>query len=375
VNYYPDAPYWLALLESAALKRRMAKTVIYRRCIEGRETLADLLGMNRSDVQTSLDLTADEASAVLEALRQAPAREAELADLARQGIGLITRADVTYPDLLAERLPEEWLPYYLYYAGDPAIVTQPGVAVLGGTSSDEAARTIARDLARTLAAEGHNLVGGYDRGVDRLALDTAREAGGNATMVLPLGMNSFRQVLAGMRRHLDEGRLLVLSPYAPDVTYTEALAGARRALLVALSEAVYMVSPDDDPGDWPALVELLRAGLQVGVWQGRPGSWVTAGAAPFDDVAAALQPLRAMYGNAEGVTGATSGDAEIIGDDILPEGDGQAMGEPIEFSDADSAVEILGRTGTVPDVLARRLAERLGRDEPPEEDEWGADGA
>jgi hypothetical protein len=102
---------------------------------------------------------------------------------------------------------------------------------------------------------------------------------------------------------------------------------------------------------------------------------VTAGAAPFDDVAAALQPLRAMYGNAEGVTGATSGDAEIIGDDILPEGDGQAMGEPIVFSDADSAVEILGRTGTVPDVLARRLAERLGRDEPPEEDEWGADGA
>jgi hypothetical protein len=35
--------------------------------------------------------------------------------------------------------------------------------------------------------------------------------------------------------------------------------------------------------------------------------------------------------------------------------------EPIEFKDADSAVEMLGRSGTVPDVLARRLAERLGK--------------
>jgi hypothetical protein len=324
--------------------------------MQERALLGDLLSLNADEVRTRLELADADAAAVLQALRQAPAYEAALADMGRHDIGLIIRSDVAYPDLLDERLPEDWLPYYLYYRGNAAILTQPGLAVLGATRPGDPARTIAQDLARALVADGHSLVGGYDRGVDRLALDAAWQAGGSTVLVLPLGMNPFRQALVGMQKQLDEGRALVLSPYAPDVAHSEALATARRALLVALSEALYYVEPDDEPKDWPALVELLPDRVRAAVWQSAPASWTEAGATVFADVAEALRPLRALYSGIEGVSEMAAGEESLDGAALSEEDD---LGEPIEFTDAHSAVEMLGRTGAVPDVLARRLAQRL----------------
>ena len=39
-------------------------------------------------------------------------------------------------------------------------------------------------------------------------------------------------------------------------------------------------------------------------------------------------------------------------------GEGDELPEPIAFEDAEEAIETLGRTGRVPDALARRLRER-----------------
>lgn len=347
-----EAALWLALLGESGPGRRVAKAILHAWCLEERQPLAALFDLSSKEMAERLRLTAMQAGQVLAARRAAPEQEALLARWAAQGIEVATRADVAYPDALAERLPEEWLPYVLYYRGTLDVLTQPAFSVVGAAQPTAEGALLARELGAWLAAEGHGVVSGYSRGVERLALEAARGVGGAVVWVLPLGLGQAEAILRPYDGELAAGRGLALSPYAPETAYRDELAAARRVLIVALSVSLAAVEPDDGPADWASLPEFLRAGGRVLVWPGNP-SWTEVGAVAADGLAGMQHEIEALFGGAP-----TEADAP----GVTEIGEAPAFSaEPIEFKDADSAVEMLGRSGTVPDVLARRLAERLGK--------------
>lgn len=287
---------------------------------------------------------------MLAAATQVPAQAALLDNLARHDIGLLRRVDVAYPEALTERLPEERLPYCFFYRGDLTVLTQPGLAILGGQSPSPGARRTTEELSRALAGDGHHLVGGYGRGIDRLALDTACGEKANTTLMLPLGIQRFAEQLDMLSEPLDEGRMLVLSPFAPEVPYRDALAEARLSLVAALSEATFLIAPDRGPRGWPAVAALLQTGRELLAWLGSDDAhtpaWLQAGATAFDDAASGRLRLLEWLGAAPATLGADEGNA------ITAPGD-----SPLPFADAESAIDALSRSGTVPDALARRLRE------------------
>lgn len=362
MNQSREAAYWLALLHDSQVKRRVAKEAIYRWCIEGGRSLSSLFELSADQVAGQLELDAQRAAQLLAAAQSAPVQASLLGDLSRRGIEMITRADVAYPDALVECLSEEWLPYFFFYRGGLHITTEPGLAILGGGQPSPEAGEIARQVARMLAEGGYHLVGGYDKGIDRMALDTARGAEGQVTIILPLGIEHFESATNTMEEALRQGRMLLLSPYAPDASYSEALARARLALVAGLSEALMLIAPSYGPTDWPALDQFTGAGGRLFIWSGTDAelasAWIGVGALPFEDATTACQLVLDLFGT---TPNALEGESAALSDvDKLGDFEGT---EPIVYADADSAIEALSHSGTVPDVLARRLreAERLHR--------------
>lgn len=355
----PESAYLLALLNSGLAPRALAKRVIHRWAVAESRPLAELFTLPPVELATQLELNPAEAAQVLSCAERAPQQAARVAALEQLGGGVLTRLDVAYPETLTQRLPEERLPYALFYRGSLALLSEAKAAVIGATSPGPEALEMARDLGAQIPGSDYILAGGYERGVDRRALDGAREAEGYTVVMLPLGLERFEPFPQAWARSLQEEQLLVLSPYPLESAHTEALARARMPLLAAVSEALLLVAPEQTP-------EALWAGSPPPepppalLWQGSEGdaaqAWLQAGAIPFGAAAEAqdrlLRALGLLVDEDEPIS---TGPADST--PLLPE-------EPVTFPDAETAIDTLGKSGKVPEALARRLRQaNWGKDE------------
>ena len=87
---------------------------------------------------------------------------------------ILTRADARYPPLLAE-IPDA--PLLLYVRGDPALLAEPQIAIVGSRNPTPSGLEITRDFARRLAADGLLITSGLALGVDGAAHAGALETG------------------------------------------------------------------------------------------------------------------------------------------------------------------------------------------------------
>ncbi|MBN1399351.1 MAG: DNA-processing protein DprA [Anaerolineae bacterium] len=336
---------WLRLLSDSSLPRRTAKTVIRHWSVEEARPLLSLWDLTPQEMQEQLALEQADAKRVSAIAQDVAATESTLRLWSQRGVGLVTRAEVAYPEMLLERIPEDQVPYFFFYAGDLAIATQPGIAVLGSGAPTQEAEALVRDLVGRLVGDGHHLVGGYARGVDRLAVDQAVGSQGQALIVLPLGFEPFQPALGRLKPSVDQGRMLILSPYALEEPYAERLADARLPLLAALSASLALVEPG--PPEWAWLSEFRAWGGVTLISSGRDVEasrrWLEAGAMPFDDAHSAVQQIARLFG---------AGEADVP---LEPHATSLSEVELPPFDSPQEALDVLTRGGTVPEALARRL--------------------
>jgi DNA processing protein len=99
---------------------------------------------------------------------------------------VIRRREARYPPLLAQLHDP---PRELHLRGDPRMLAQSSVAVVGARSCSPYGAQVARDLARELAHAGVVVVSGLARGIDGEAHRGALEAGGATVAVLGCGID------------------------------------------------------------------------------------------------------------------------------------------------------------------------------------------
>lgn len=343
-----EAGYWLALLCDGLLPRAQAKRLLYRWCVEQARPIGELFQLDPAGLQQA----AEESAEVAQRLTQVEARGAPwaalLKDLAAQGIHLLTRADVAYPEALAQRFPEEQLPYFLMYWGALEALAQPAVALSGHSHPSAQAAQMARALVEVAAGQGFALVGGYERGIERIACDAARQIQAAAISVLPMGLRAFAAASKGLCEPRAAEQALLLSPYEPDAPPSAAQAAARCTIVAGLAEALLIVAPERRPGDWPLADGLLAAQRPVHVWQSAEDAsivdaWIAASARLFADATDVQRLLSESFG----------AQAEIMADYDPDEKDSALPA----FPNADAAIDALSKGGRVPAMLARRLRE------------------
>lgn len=231
---------------------------------------------------------------------------------ARGGLWVISRADVgSFPQRLKDRLKNA-APPLLYGAGDKALLEKGGLAIIGSRDASESALSFTRGIAARCANEGLAVVSGGARGVDAAAMQGATEAGGYCIGVLAndlLKTSVNRQNRIG----LQEGRLVLVSPFYPEAGFNAGNAmGRNRYIYTLADQALVIDSALRSGGTWEGAVENLKHGW-VPLYVRTPGegagnaALVAEGALPFTLTPDSTDTLIGLFG-AQAVSQPLSGD-------------------------------------------------------------------
>jgi DNA processing protein len=113
--------------------------------------------------------------------------EADTAWLAAAGHNLLTHEDARYPPLLQSIASP---PAALFVDGDPDVLWQPQIAIIGSRNPTAGGIDNARDFAAELSRQGMAVTSGLASGIDSIAHEAALDAGGQTIAVLGTGVDT-----------------------------------------------------------------------------------------------------------------------------------------------------------------------------------------
>ena len=180
--------------------------------------------------------------AVLELLSQLEARP-------------VFEGDPDYPAALVEHLGAS-APAVVFLGGNPRILREPCVAVVGSRQPSPAAACAALTFAAQQAAQGVTVVSGGAQGIDSAAHRGALSTG--ASVVVPTAGIARFEWPGIVLPDLSRGSWCVLGQFPPAVGWRRHNALIRNRTIVALSGAVVAFEPRDTGGTWHSCLTALR---------------------------------------------------------------------------------------------------------------------
>ncbi len=175
----------------------------------------------------------------------------------RSNIWVITRSDPDYPARYRTHLKDK-APPILFGVGNRTLLQGGGVAIVGSRNIDTEAEDFTRDAAAWCACGGLPVISGGARGVDQIAMKAAIDAGGCVVGILAENLLK-NSVSKDARKALADERLLLISPYHPEVRFDVGNAMGRNKLIYAMADYGLVVSSDHKKGGtWAGAEEELK---------------------------------------------------------------------------------------------------------------------
>lgn len=220
--------------------------------------------LNASAAALSRHLPADIARSLL---GPAPAEiqatlDATVSMLAQPGYHLLTLADSDYPASLLDSADP---PIVLFVRGDPELLQQPAVAIVGARSATEGGKDNARAFARHLAGRGWTVISGLARGIDAAAHEGSLRAGGPGGTVAVLA-NGLDIVYPRQHTRLTEeiaASGALVSEYPPGTPALPFRFPERNRLVAALARGVLVVEAAVQSGSLVTARLALDCGREV----------------------------------------------------------------------------------------------------------------
>ncbi len=219
----------------------------------------------RADVRERLRTQASTVSATRRAAR-----------CAEVGVSVTTPGDGDYPSALIDD-PER--PAVLFLRGDPAVLADRRVGVVGTRNATAAGRATAADLGARLAEAGVSVVSGLARGIDTASHRGVLASGpGRAVAVLGNGPDlAYPRSNRDLLDRLVEGHL-VISEWPPGTPPEAFHFPLRNRMIAALSEVLVVVESRASGGSLITARAALDRGIEVMAVPGSPRSPASEGA-------------------------------------------------------------------------------------------------
>lgn len=181
----------------------------------------------------------------------------ELERLGQLGIWVITRADEMYPRRLKDSLGTS-APPILFGAGNRSILSEGHVAIVGSRDVDEHGAQFASALGKACGEQNITVVSGFARGVDRLSMEGALNAGGRSIGVLAEGLEKTIRS-KDVRQFLLAGRLAFVTAEDPQAKFSPGSAMGRNKFIYCLARYGVVVSSSAEKGGTRAgALEVLK---------------------------------------------------------------------------------------------------------------------
>jgi len=189
---------------------------------------------------------------------------------------LLRRRAAAFPPLLAA-IHDPPAELYLRGSGADEILSSPTVAIVGARACSSYGRSVARSLAREVAAAGVAVVSGMARGIDGEAHRGALDADGVTVAVLGCGVDrDYPAAHADLARQICEQGLIV-SEYEPGVEPAPWRFPARNRIIAGLCRATVVVEARERSGALITADFALEEGREVLAVPGEITSSLSAG--------------------------------------------------------------------------------------------------
>lgn len=222
-------------------------------------SVTDLPGSSAEQIKSTLRTDDEEAARLASLLDRGGVMEQELERLDELGIWIITRFDEDYPPRFTERLKSA-APVMLYGSGSARLLNSRGLAVVGSRNIDQRGVALTEFIGNACAESKLAVYSGGARGVDKTAMGAALLAGGSAVGLLADSLEKGIRA-ADARTAIEEGQLVLATPFSPHASFNVGMAMARNKLIYALSDFGLVIASDAEKGGtWAGAEEVLKAG-------------------------------------------------------------------------------------------------------------------
>lgn len=256
-----ELTYWvtLSLIPQMWTKR---KNEIYANCYTHQPQISIINLFEDSSNWDIVGLNEVEKSQFEEARIQLANNSFLVEELIAQGYDILPITHSEYPKILKDNLKYN-APTIIYTKGNKALLQEPTIAIVGSRNADTISLTFTDNIAKKAVAENKVVISGFAKGVDRKALDSAVEASGKSIIVLPQGIMTFGSGFKQYYKHIAQGKVLVMSTFAPKAPWSVEFAMARNPIIYGMASEIYVAQSDDKGGTWSGVVDGLRKNRPV----------------------------------------------------------------------------------------------------------------
>ncbi len=174
----------------------------------------------------------------------------------QQNVWVLSRASQDYPRVLRDTLGDTRSPL-LYGIGNKELLRTQGIGFVGSRDTNADDESFTQALAQQAVEQGFTVVSGGAKGVDQTSMIAALDAGGFAIGVLADSLLK-AATKPQYRKALQEGRLLLITPYYPEASFSTGTAMGRNKYIYSLSKGVVVVKSDEKGGTWTGANENLK---------------------------------------------------------------------------------------------------------------------
>lgn len=251
-----ELTYWvtLALIPKMWTKR---KNEIYVNCYTHQPQISIIDLFEDSSNWEIVGLNEIERTQFEEARLQLANNSFLVKELMAQGYEILPITHESYPKLLKENLKYN-APTVIYIKGNKSLLQEPSIAIVGSRSADAKSLSFTDNIAKKASIDNKVVVSGFAKGVDRQALDSAVGANGKSIIVLPQGIMTFSSGFKQYFKHIAQGRVLVMSTFAPKAPWSVEFAMARNPIIYGMASKIYVAQSDDKGGTWSGVIDGLR---------------------------------------------------------------------------------------------------------------------
>lgn len=257
--------YWVLLSYESGLINRKFNAIIKYCYEEAKIGLADFYE-SLPEQLTELDfLTPEDNQKLLQSKELSVGQSFLLESLDNNQIQLIKSIDSIYPNRLKENLPNNHPPV-LFTLGDIGMLDKKIVAIIGQRDAHPNNLLFARESAQYLTSQQIVIVSGFARGIDQEAYHGAIAGGGQTIVILAEGILSAKSAFRKIAAAIEEGQVLVLSQFHPNVNWQTGLAMARNQTVVGLADVTLIGQTKPDGGTWNSANAALKQKKPVFVY-------------------------------------------------------------------------------------------------------------
>lgn len=251
-----ELTYWitLALIPKMWTKR---KNEIYVNCFQHVPQISIIDLFEDSSNWDIVGLNETEKIQFEEARLQLANNSFLVEDLMSQGYDILPVTHEEYPKLLKKNLKFN-APTVIYTKGNKSLLKEETIAIVGSRSASEKSLAFTENIARKAVDEDKVVVSGFAKGVDRQALDAAVNANGKSIIVLPQGIMTFNSGFKQYLKYIIQGRILVMSTFAPKAPWSVEFAMARNPIIYGMASEIFVAQSDDKGGTWAGVLAGLR---------------------------------------------------------------------------------------------------------------------